>query len=215
MTLYEHILIETIKIIPSLFWFILICILLKIFYPMIRDDLLPKLTAFEAAGLKFSFVKDALDAAVELAEKSPLWKVDVSLPQKETAINRAKKNIALFRGTKLLWVDDIPENSFNERKMLQKLGASIDISRTTEDAVKVIDRSDYDLVISDMARENRQTAGIDLLNRLQEKNKDIPVIFYIGVVDTAKGVPLGAFGLTNRPDELLHLTLDVLERRAS
>ncbi len=39
------------------------------------------------------------------------------------------------------------------------------------------------------------------------------MIFYIGVVDPNKGVPVQAFGITNRPDELLHLTLDALERK--
>ena len=38
------------------------------------------------------------------------------------------------------------------------------------------------------------------------------VVFYVGRVDRAAGVPAGSFGITNRPDELLHLVMDALER---
>ena len=34
-------------------------------------------------------------------------------------------------------------------------------------------------------------------------------------VDPTRPVPVGAFGLTARPDELLHLVMDALERRAT
>jgi hypothetical protein len=40
------------------------------------------------------------------------------------------------------------------------------------------------------------------------------VIFYVSVINQDKPLPPGAFGLTNRPDELLHLVIDALERRA-
>jgi len=37
------------------------------------------------------------------------------------------------------------------------------------------------------------------------------VVFYVSVVYQDKPLPPGAFGLTNRPDELLHLVIDALE----
>jgi len=40
-----------------------------------------------------------------------------------------------------------------------------------------------------------------------------PVVFYIGDLDEDRGVPPGAFGITDRVEELLHLVLDALERR--
>jgi hypothetical protein len=38
------------------------------------------------------------------------------------------------------------------------------------------------------------------------------VIFYVGRLDPGAERPAGSFGITNRPEELLHLVLDVLER---
>ncbi len=215
MTFVEKALIEIIKLTPSLLWFLLIVIFFKIFYPTIRDELLPKLSSFEAGGVKLAFIKNSLEAAFELAEKSPQWKVDVPQEKREKAISRARKNMAVFRKAKFLWVDDCPENNLNERQMFQRLGAVIDLSLNTEDALKILERADYDLLISDMARGSRQNAGIDFLNKLKEKGNRIPLVFYIGVIDETKGIPDGAFGLTNQPDELLHLSLDVLERRYS
>ena len=40
------------------------------------------------------------------------------------------------------------------------------------------------------------------------------MVFYVSVVYQDKPLPPGAFGLTNRPDELLHLVIDALERCA-
>ena len=40
----------------------------------------------------------------------------------------------------------------------------------------------------------------------------MPLIFYVSVRDEEKPLPVGAFGLTNRPDVLVHLVIDALER---
>jgi hypothetical protein len=42
-----------------------------------------------------------------------------------------------------------------------------------------------------------------------------PVVFYAGAIDPDRGIPPGAFGLTNRPDELYHLVMDVVGSSAS
>lgn len=206
---------ELIKILPSLSLFFLVVIILVVFYRPIRDELLPKLSSLEAGGVKLSFRKDSLDAAIKLAEKSPQWKVEVPTEEKEKAIRRAKKNQVLFKRAKFLWVDDIPENNRNERQMFQQLGAVIDLSKSTDNALEILGRAEYDLVISDMTRDGCPTAGLDLLARVRANRNRTPLVFYLGVIDETKGVPAGAFGLTNRPDELLHLTFDVLARRYS
>ena len=51
------------------------------------------------------------------------------------------------------------------------------------------------------------------MNKFREDDDPTPVIFYIGIFDPKLGIPGGAFGITNRPDELLHLVLDALERK--
>jgi len=203
---------ELIKLIPSILWFLFVATLFGLFYRPIRDELLPNLAGFKAGGVELSFVKESIDAAIELAEKSPQWTVIVSPADKERTLRRAKKHLAIFRDARILWVDDHPENNLNERRMFRQLKAEVDVAESTDEALRILRRGDYDLVLSDMNREGDATAGLKFLEQLR-KEQATPVIFYIGVVDPSKGVPAQAFGITNRPDELLHLTLDALERK--
>ncbi|MBI3799630.1 MAG: response regulator [Deltaproteobacteria bacterium] len=206
--------VELIKLIPSLLWFLSVATLFGLFYRPIRDELLPNLTGFKAGGVELSFVRESIDAAIELAEKSPQWKVNVSSEDKERALRRAKKHLAIFRDAQILWVDDHPENNLNERRMFRQLKTDVDTAKSTDEALSILQTGNYDLVISDMSRGKDTTAGLEFVEQLRQK-KTTPVIFYVGVFDPAKGVPAKAFGITNRPDELLHLSLDTLERKKS
>jgi CheY-like chemotaxis protein len=206
--------VELIKILPALLWFLFVATLFGLFYRPLRDELLPNLTGFKAGGVELSFVRESINAAIELAEKSPQWKVNISSEDKERALRRAKRHLAIFHGVQILWVDDHPENNLNERRMFRQLEVKVDVAESTDEALVMIRRGDYDLVLSDMSRGNDTTAGLEFLERLRQ-NKATPVIFYVGVFDPTKGVPAKAFGITNRPDELLHLALDALERKKS
>ena len=106
------------------------------------------------------------------------------------------------------------KNNRNERRMFHQLKTDIDNAKNSCDALEMIDCEIYDLIFSDIARDDENDLnGLDFLKALREKGETIPVIFYIGVIQPGKGVPENAFGLTNRPDELLHLALDALERK--
>lgn len=209
----DNVLLELIKITPSILWFFLISVLIIKCYHPFRYEILPKIKFFEAAGVKLTLIRDSIDAAIELAEKCPKWQVNISERDKKNVENRAHENICVFKNSFILWVDDHPENNLNERKMFKQLGVDIDISTDTEDAINILKNGQYDLVFSDMARGDENQAGLTFLKKLREAKNDTPVIFYIGVVDPDKCAPDCSFGITNRPDELLHYTLDVLERK--
>ncbi len=202
---------ELIKLIPSILWFLFIATVFGLFYRPIRDELLPNLTSLKAGGVELSFVSESIDAAIELADKSPQWKVNISSEDKERALRRAKRHLTIFRAAQILWIDDHPENNLNERRMFRQLKVEIDSATSTDEAMRMVRNGNYDLVLSDMNREGDATAGLKFLEQLR-KEQTTPVIFYVGVSE-AKGVPVQAFGITNRPDELLHLTLDALERK--
>ena len=212
-TLIDNSIIEALKAAPPILWFIFIMVIFIIFYKRIRNDIIPKLSGFKAVGVEFSFVETSFDAAIEFGEKSDKWDVVVPEKDKKAALSRAKQHLPLFQQAKILWVDDHPENNRNERKMLRQLKADIDNAKNSCDALEMIDCEIYDLIFSDIARDDEKDLnGLDFLKALREKGEIIPVIFYVGVMLPGKGVPVNAFGLTNRPDELLHLALDALER---
>ena len=207
--------IKLIETIPSILWFIFFLVLFILFYKRIRDELLPKLGRIKAAGVEFSFVENSIEAAIEFGEKSERWDVKVPEKDKKAALNRAKQRLDTFRDTKILWVDDYPENNRTERRMFRQFKADIDVAKNSNEALEMLRYEIYDLVISDIARDDKDDLdGLQFLSELRKTETETPVIFYVGVMQTGKGVPEHAFGITNRPDELLHLSLDALERKS-
>jgi CheY-like chemotaxis protein len=183
--------------------------------------LVSRLTDVEAFGVKLSLSgEQAMSAAVEMARKRQGWNGDAPLSEQRKALDRAAKNRALFEGAEILWVDDHPSYNRNEARMLRSFGAMITFACTTEEALEALrysheERRPFDLIISDMSRdlpEHDPRAGLTMLPRLRAAQFDQPVIYYVGRLNPAYGTPPGAFGITQRPNELLDLTVDALTR---
>ncbi|UCF17017.1 MAG: response regulator, partial [Phycisphaerales bacterium] len=171
---------EIVRLIPSILWFVLVLVLVLLFYRPIRDDLLPNLTSLKAGGVELAFVKESIDAALKLAEKSPQWKVEVPSKDKEQALKRARKHLHVFRDAQFLWVDDLPENNFNEVVMFRQLRVGIQTAQSTEKALEILKSRHFDLVLSDMARGDENTAGLKFLEQFRKVDETTPVIFYLG-----------------------------------
>jgi CheY-like chemotaxis protein len=180
-----------------------------------------RLASFEAFGVKLSMSgAQAMSAAIELARKGADPTLDVPEGDRQRALDRADRERALLGGAELLWVDDTPSNNRNEARMLSGFGAVITFACSTEEALRTLRNAaeqaqPYHLVLSDITRAGvapDPQAGIHMLTRLREEKVFLPVIFYIARPDPGAATPAGAFGLTNRPDQLLHLVLDGLAR---
>jgi len=111
---------------------------------------------------------------------------------------------------KILWVDDIPENNFYERRALEPLGMQFTISKSTEDALKKIRQDNYDVIISDMGRPEGNRAGYTLLEEIQKMGINTPFIIFSGSnlpEHKAEASKKGAYGSTNNPTELFELVV--------
>jgi CheY-like chemotaxis protein len=182
---------------------------------------LGRVAGFEGFGIKLALSGGAaLDAAIELAQKNPDWPVEVPAADRKAALDRANANRSLFEGAEILWVDDRPSNNRNEARMLRSFGALITFAATTDEASRALQTAaeqhqPFDLILSDISCELPHpdtTAGLTMLTRLRNAGFQQPVIYYIGRPSADAGVPAGAFGVTNRPDQLLQLTIDALSR---
>ncbi len=129
------------------------------------------------------------------------------------SLRRAALAAPALRGAKVLWIDDRPEGNLGERRLLEELGVAVAQAASTDIALERLDEEPFDLVISDIERGGDPAAGLEALPALHRVAPGIPVIFYIARLDPHRGTPQGAAGITDRVDELLHLVLDVLERR--
>lgn len=128
------------------------------------------------------------------------------------ALRRAQLARPVLQGAKILWVDDQPENNLWERTTFRFFGAEVEAAETTRSALAYLGSTRYDLIISDIARARVPDEGVRALPAIITRAPDTAIVFYVGQLDAAAGIPRGARGITNRPDELLHLALDVLER---
>lgn len=133
----------------------------------------------------------------------------VGLP---TVHRRAMLVQPMVRGRRVLWVDDQPSNNFYERLALAEIGLGVDIATTSEEGIRSAQYVRPDVIVSDMNRHGDSNAGLEFMVAARAVGVSAPIIFYTGHADETRGVPIGAFGITDRPDEVLHLILDVLER---
>lgn len=137
---------------------------------------------------------------------------EVKEADRSQVMARAERLAPLLQGARILWVDDSPENTLNERGLLSSLGVIIDPCETTDDALTLLKRIKYDLVISDMSRAGIPDAGTKFLSEMLEQHLYKLTIFYVDKLDKDRGTPAHAFAITNRPDHLIHYILDALER---
>ena len=130
-----------------------------------------------------------------------------------SSIRRARIVASFLVGARILWVDDHPENNINEKRTLEDFGVQVDQVRSATEALERLLGRPFNLILSDMDRDGCSDAGLELLRTLRLSDCPIPLVLYVGEVDLNRGVLVGAFGIADRPEPLVHLVLDVLERQ--
>lgn len=205
----EQILIELIRLIPSFLGALVVAVLLGVFYRPIRHELIPRMSGFKAFGLGVALLREQLDSAAERRG------ADVPVAEREQVLRRAQRAAPALRGARILWVDDHPENNTYEREAMLSLGAFVDIAKSSTEGRSMMSHSRYDLLISDIDRAGVPDEGLRFLRQMHECNSRPRTIFYVGRVEQERGVPAHAFGIADRPDELLHLVMDALERTSA
>jgi CheY-like chemotaxis protein len=205
----SDVIVEVIKIVPTLLWILFIAALVMFFRKPIQDEVLPRLGGVSAFGIELKFAREELDKAVEKQT------VVVSKEDRSMVFKRAQNITNALQGAQILWVDDNPDWILDERRILRSFGIFVDVARSTEEALSVLEQTDYNAVISDMERGENRNAGRELLAEMRVRRLYRWMIFYVGDFDESRGIPPYAFGMTNRPDHLLHYVMDVIERDRS
>lgn len=149
---------------------------------------------------------------------------------RRSIIDRLQRNDDLLSRARILWTDDHPENNLPMVELLTRFGATVDTPQSNARAVDLISATRYDVAISDVARDDEGRGsglkGVELAETLFS-NWGLRTILFTSRFNPATYPELTAeqrlelverlrrstFAVTNRVDELLHYTLDVLERR--
>ncbi len=113
-----------------------------------------------------------------------------------------------------LWIDDVPVNNLYEVRLLNATGITFDIVLNSTTALELLAQNQYELIISGLGRQGNKNAGLTFLNQLVEKRLDVPFILYDLRLEGNRSLPDRAFGITDTPNELVHLVLDVRGRKS-
>ena len=94
------------------------------------------------------------------------------------------------RGSRVLWIDDHPEQILGERRILRALEIQVVSANSSNNAREILATDDdFDLLISDMQRKSEPESkfgrygGIEFIKELRQSSEDpvvqnLPVIFY-------------------------------------
>lgn len=196
--------------------------------PELGQQLSKRLTKAEFAGTKLEFseiavsaLQDAIETGAEEFKDQPAQLVGFvreqvkKLPEIQTA---TPNTVPALTNYSILWVDDKPMNNVYESSVLKRLGVSIVSARSTQEALAFLERDSYDLIISDVHRvedgRSNRNAGYELLDALNQLNKDIPLVFYTGnVARINRNRARLAYGVADMPNELVDLAVRALQTR--
>ena len=160
-------------------------------------------------GVTFGVTNEAKAEAAHHLDQAVAEKKESGEVQKAKEILSATTALLVSR---LLWVDDHPDNNIYEVLMLEKLGISITTSTSTEAAMTYLENSPFDLLITDLGRGRDKDAGIHLVQEMRNRGYGLPAIVYsldrgIGREEQARSLQISAFAVT--PDQLLAAVLRV------
>ena len=190
---------------PHVLWgLLLVWVLRKVGWPAVRSAML------RVKAVELGPVRVEIESGVESAAAAR--GVEVPEREKKMVAKRLRSAQPQLAMTRVLWIDDVPAGNKAEIGLLNGLGATIDLARGDGEARERLKGAVYDIVLSDIRRGQCRDAGIRFLPEVSDAILAPPVIFY---VRESQGTPGGAFGIATRPDELMHLIVDAVERKGS
>ena len=163
-----------------------------------------------------------IDNSVTRADKSSLPELEESELRKNFFLSESQKTRLLQRmanikernlALKALWIDDNEPCLLSEQRLISALNVHIDCVHDSYAAEMALKNASYDFIISDLIRNGNTHAGHEFIVKMRSQNIIVPTILYITKLDITRGVPPFIFGITNRPTELLHLVMDIIERK--
>jgi CheY-like chemotaxis protein len=212
----------------AVLWVVLALVVFRAFRPAITSRIsdLTKL-GLTPAGVSMEFAETKLDEAT--ATTSDDEQEAVGEATKQVVLTRVERNADLLSRARVLWVDDHPENNRSIVELLRHFGAAVDTPRSNPAALGLLAASRYDVVVSDVARDDEGPGsglkGVELAEEVHRRFGQRTVLFTgrfdpttLPGADDAERLRLvrvlrsATVGITNRFDLALHFILDELER---
>lgn len=216
---------STVRIVRIVIWPVVVLILglFALWYYHTTTTSLAEISVAKVMTIKFNLLaaeNDRLSSAGArdgASASAPSTPEPVAPTAKVTAVaDRAAK--LEFKGTRVLWVDDNPQNNTYEQRALSALGIEFDAALSTNEALGKLAKTRYDLIISDFSRRDDPQGGVTLIDDLKKVSNAPPVIIYSSGWSTEREAQLrhrGAFGETNQSLTLFQMVVDALQKKRS
>ncbi|MGW6612524.1 response regulator [Streptomyces erythrochromogenes] len=172
-------------------------------------DVIRRLKGLQTAAVSFEFAEEARTL---LDQASAATKTPVPASVRHGVLRRLEHAKDLLQGGKVLWVDDHPKGNASLVQLFQSIGMDVDEAISTDEALGLLQRHSYDLILSDIGRGDDGQAGIRMMEDLDRLGIDTPVVIYTMGFDYERGFPRRAFAVTEVPDEVVHYVIDLMER---
>ncbi|MGH3401176.1 MAG: P-loop NTPase fold protein [Streptosporangiaceae bacterium] len=174
------------------------------------EDVLP--VAFPLRARESDFVsllrtlsgREDFDALRHRLQRHPI--TTVTPQEMSTTLSAGKEEETALAGTHVLWVDDDPASVQGERSAVLRMGGTVEMVSTGEDARKAIMERSPDVLVSDITRAGDANAGFEDLRALREGRVYAgPAIFYTARVTPSRQRSAENLGarITTAPDILL------------
>lgn len=164
------------------------------------SDFLQHASRVEAFGFKLEkgefdirLRASATDPTIE--KNNPAW---TNVP-----FRKLRLAAPLLKGSKILWVDDHPENNFYLRRILSDIGVEITIATNNREGLDAIKRKDFFLIISDFGRDPPlEENGGELALEAKRLAYEAPFVFFTSSPGrVSESIPKAV--VTNDPSVLL------------
>jgi CheY-like chemotaxis protein len=144
-----------------------------------------RLQAFKAAGVEFVLESAPVRGAIAGIEMSSRERRRI-----RRTLYDVRNAIEDSKGSRVLWIDDHPEEILGERRILRALGVEVLSVNISDSARKVLkEDNDFDLVISDVQRKSepeskfKRYGGMEFIKEIRQSKGDpvarnLPVVFY-------------------------------------
>jgi hypothetical protein len=156
----NEIVVALIEVLPGLLAGLALLILVLVFRRPIIEYIIPNLSGLKVFGVEITLLKQSLDDA------ATKMNVAVSEGDKWSALKRAQRVSPVLRGARALWVDGNHPRNHQLRKVLSSFKVTVDQAGDTDEALKLLRRHEYNVVISDIKRGSDDRAGINMVERM-------------------------------------------------
>jgi len=118
--------------------------------------------------------------------------------------------------SRILWVDDRPDNNVYERQAFESMGVTFSLALSTKEALAALGSQRFAAIISDMGRKEGPREGYVLLEKVRKTDQQTPFFIYAGSnapEHKREANERGAQGTTNRAQELVDMVIHVMPER--